>query len=43
MAAAELAGLSALGIERDKGYFDMSLKAVPALIELRRNQQLQLV
>ena len=43
VAAAELEGLSAVGIERDKHYFEMSLKAVPALIELRRSRQLQLV
>lgn len=43
IAAAELEGLSAVGLERDANYFEMSVKAVPALIALRREKQPQLL
>jgi site-specific DNA-methyltransferase (adenine-specific) len=43
VAAAEIEGLSAIGIERDSGYFQMSLSAVPAIIDLRRDRQLKLI
>jgi len=36
VAAAELEGLSAVGLERTPDYFALSLRAVPALIALRR-------
>ncbi len=43
IAAAELEGLNAVGIERNPGYFGGSLEAVPALVALRQDPQLQLV
>lgn len=43
IAAAELEGLQAVGLERNEGYFQGSIKSVPALIQLRLDRQLPLV
>ena len=43
VAAAELEGLQAVGIERNEGYHLGSLKSVPALVRLRLDRQLHLV
>lgn len=43
VAAAEIEGLEAIGLERDRAYFEMSLTAIPELIRLRQDPQLRLM
>jgi site-specific DNA-methyltransferase (adenine-specific) len=43
IAAAELCGLQAVGIEKSKPFYEMSVKAVPALLRLYHRPQLQLI
>ena len=43
VAAAEIEGLQAVGVERNDGYFEGSIKSVPALVRLRQDRQLRLV
>ena len=43
VAAAEIEGLQAVGVERNEGYYLGSLRSVPALVRLRQDLQLHLV
>lgn len=43
VAAAEIEGLQAVGVERNEGYYRGSLTSVPALVRLRQDLQLHLV